>query len=79
MTFEKWHTIGIADFKTLTKYQILNPQAAYYERVPLAGLEPARDCSQQILSLRCLPFHHSGFAHAHKDSCEPWKPDDHRK
>lgn len=30
-------------------------------KVPLAGLEPARPCGQQILSLGCLPFHHSGF------------------
>ena len=29
--------------------------------VPLARLEPARSCEQQILSLLCLPFHHSGI------------------
>jgi hypothetical protein len=28
--------------------------------VPAAGLEPARPCGQEILSLRCLPFHHAG-------------------
>ena len=28
--------------------------------VPVAGLEPARDRSQGILSPRCLPFHHTG-------------------
>jgi hypothetical protein len=28
--------------------------------VPLAGLEPARPCRQQILSLPRLPFHHRG-------------------
>ena len=33
----------------------------FYEEVPLAGLEPARPCEQQILSLGCLPFHHSGI------------------
>ena len=31
------------------------------QKVPLAGLEPARPCGQQILSLGCLPFHHSGL------------------
>ncbi len=29
--------------------------------VPVAGLEPARDRSQGILSPRCLPFHHTGI------------------
>ena len=29
--------------------------------VPGAGLEPARPCGQQILSLPCIPFHHPGF------------------
>lgn len=28
--------------------------------VPWAGLEPARSFEQEILSLRCLPFHHQG-------------------
>ena len=28
--------------------------------VPAAGLEPARPFGQEILSLRCLPFHHAG-------------------
>jgi hypothetical protein len=28
--------------------------------VPEAGLEPARLFSPQILSLLCMPFHHSG-------------------
>jgi hypothetical protein len=28
--------------------------------VPEAGLEPACPCGRQILSLLCLPFHHSG-------------------
>ena len=28
--------------------------------VPGAGVEPARDCSQGILSPLCLPFHHPG-------------------
>ena len=30
--------------------------------VPAAGLEPARPFGQEILSLRCLPFHHAGLA-----------------
>ena len=29
--------------------------------VPQAGLEPARPCRQQILSLPRLPFRHWGF------------------
>ena len=28
--------------------------------VPKVGLEPTRPCGQEILSLPCLPFHHSG-------------------
>lgn len=28
--------------------------------VPAAGLEPARPCGLEILSLLCLPFHHAG-------------------
>ena len=28
------------------------------------GLEPSRLCSQQILSLVCLPFHHTPFIQA---------------
>ncbi len=35
-------------------------QLASSDVVPVAGLEPARDCSQGILSPRCLPFHHTG-------------------
>ena len=31
--------------------------------VPEAGLEPARCCHRQILSLVRLPFRHSGFFH----------------
>jgi hypothetical protein len=29
--------------------------------LPAAGLEPARGCPQQILSLPRLPFRHAGF------------------
>ena len=35
------------------------PIFSYEEYMLEAGLEPARDCSQEILSLLCLPFHHS--------------------
>src|SRR6056297_3491759 len=31
------------------------------EVVPAAGLEPARPCGLEILSLLCLPFHHAGL------------------
>lgn len=31
-----------------------------YKMVPLTGLEPARTLIREILSLMCLPFHHSG-------------------
>jgi hypothetical protein len=30
--------------------------------VPKKGFEPPRSCEQQVLSLPCLPFHHSGAA-----------------
>ena len=33
--------------------------------VPAAGLEPARTCVPQILSLLCLPFHHAGKNQQH--------------
>lgn len=32
--------------------------------MPKTGLEPVRDFSRQILSLLCLPFHHSGLFHS---------------
>ena len=35
-------------------------QSPVPDLVPVAGLEPARDRSQGILSPRCLPFHHTG-------------------
>ena len=28
--------------------------------VPVTGLEPVRYCYREILSLLCLPFHHTG-------------------
>ena len=31
--------------------------------MPAAGLEPARSCPQQILSLPRLPFRHAGVAY----------------
>ena len=36
--------------------------------VPKAGLEPARSCDRQILSLLCLPFHHLGIWRRVRDS-----------
>ena len=30
------------------------------ELVPVTGLEPVRYCYREILSLLCLPFHHTG-------------------
>ena len=30
------------------------------EVVPVTGLEPVRCCQREILSLQCLPFHHTG-------------------
>ena len=40
-----------------------NLRAKLSERlVPKAGLEPARPFGLEILSLLCLPFHHSGRA-----------------
>ena len=33
--------------------------------VPEAGLEPACPCRRQILSLLCLPFHHSGVGYVY--------------
>lgn len=36
------------------------PMESYFLVVPEAGLEPARSCPRQILSLMRLPFRHSG-------------------
>ena len=33
--------------------------------VPVTGLEPVQYCYREILSLLCLPFHHTG-------SCRQW-------
>ena len=33
--------------------------------LPAAGLEPARGCPQQILSLPRLPFRHAGLPNCH--------------
>ena len=38
-------------------------QSPVSDLVPVAGLEPARDRSQGILSPRCLPFHHTGVCY----------------
>ena len=33
--------------------------------VPVTGLEPVRYCYREILSLLCLPFHHTGGYRQH--------------
>lgn len=45
---------------------ILSRLFIYLQKVPGAGLEPARPCGQQILSLSCLPFHHPGFFNSNR-------------
>ncbi len=57
-----WSTLqssGMNPERFNERYQIL---AGFPTRglVPEAGLEPARPCGLEILSLLCLPFHHSG-------------------
>lgn len=44
--------------KVLNKTQVLSG----LNLLPAAGLEPARGCPQQILSLPRLPFRHAGFS-----------------
>ena len=36
-----------------------------YRVVPVTGLEPVRHCCREILSLLCLPFHHTGGYRQH--------------
>jgi hypothetical protein len=44
-----------------TSYQLLYPAIYFVTKlVPVAGLEPAQYCYREILSLLCLPFHHTG-------------------
>ena len=38
----------------------------HFSVLPAAGLEPARGCPQQILSLPRLPFRHAGISTAKK-------------
>lgn len=42
-----------------------NPCISKDLTMPVAGLEPARGCPQQILSLPRLPFRHAGKANTH--------------
>ncbi len=44
--------------------------------MPLAGLEPARPEEQQILSLGCLPFHHSGIFQQESGNAGPPRGED---
>jgi hypothetical protein len=39
----------------------ISPSGLMFSRVPAARLELARFLKQEILSLRCLPFHHAGI------------------
>ena len=41
--------------------------------VPLTGLEPVLCNLRQILSLLCLPFHHSGICIPQKRGMESWR------
>ena len=45
-----------------TSYQLLYSAIFSFvpEVVPVTGLEPVRYCYREILSLLCLPFHHTG-------------------
>ena len=45
-----------------TSYQLLYSAIFNFvpEVVPVTGLEPVRYCYREILSLLCLPFHHTG-------------------
>ena len=44
-----------------TSYQLLYSAILNWVRlVPVTGLEPVRYCYREILSLLCLPFHHTG-------------------
>ena len=49
--------------KSVTKQLFENRKTLDFSRVllPAAGLEPARGCPQQILSLPRLPFRHAGL------------------
>ena len=38
----------------------------YYELVPGAGIEPARPCEREILSLLCLPISPPGRVEHHQ-------------
>ena len=40
------------------KIRLLEIERSYF--MPVAGLEPARGCPRQILSLLRLPFRHTG-------------------
>ena len=42
-----------------TSYQLLY-SAIFKNVVPVTGLEPVQYCYREILSLLCLPFHHTG-------------------
>ena len=43
-----------------TSCQLLYSAIFTFRLVPVTGLEPVRYCYREILSLLCLPFHHTG-------------------
>lgn len=44
----------------MAKIKIPDTRSDILISVPGMGLEPIRDCSHDILSVACLPFHHPG-------------------
>ena len=64
MNHARFKSLAVSGFSghKKTKQQIDRLyQSTVSDLVPVAGLEPARDRSQGILSPRCLPFHHTGM------------------
>lgn len=62
--FRQWSSNGRQNKARLPEMKktptIKLPMKSYFLVVPEAGLEPARSCPRQILSLMRLPFRHSG-------------------
>ena len=50
-----------------------NLRVSVEKMVPLTGLEPVLSNLRQILSLLCLPFHHSGICIPQKRGMEGWR------
>ena len=63
--------IGILEQKrTLRAFHL---RVSVEKMVPLTGLEPVLSNLRQILSLLCLPFHHSGICIPQKRGMEGWR------